>query len=266
MNIWIFTGLSIEEVSMMKIISILFSLLFSIFLVACSKQESRSEISSSKAVSAEAGAQLANSSVRADEKLGTKWGDEIDSHVTQVDLKRKSYTPVDETLVRYADKNYQGKVINSISIAAGKISFSVVDDQGNRIALYRVGQNYYLAGRQGQSYQLRYENNTGKTFEVVTSVDGVDVINGSQASRRNAGYVLHAHNTLKIEGFRKSNSAVASFTFSKPEDAYAANTASGSIQNTGVIGTVVYELEAPTEKARPVSKYASPPNAFPADR
>jgi hypothetical protein len=37
---------------------------------------------------------------------------------------------------------------------------------------------------------------------------------------------------MKIEGFRKSDSAVASFTFSKPEDAYAANSNNGLIQNT----------------------------------
>ena len=97
-------------------------------------------------------------------------------------------------------------------------------------------------GVKGKSYQLHYENNTAKTFEVVVSVDGVDVIDGSEASRSNSGYVLHAHDSLKIEGFRKSESAVASFTFSKPKDAYAANSENGSIQNAGVIGTVLYEL------------------------
>ncbi len=186
--------------------------------------------------------------------------------MTEVQLKRKSNSPLAETIVQYADKNYKGKTVNSISIAAGKVSFSVVDDHGNRIPMYRVGQSYYLSGREGQSYQLQYENNTAKTFEVVASVDGVDVIDGSEASRSNSGYVLHAHDSLKIEGFRKSESAVASFTFSKPKDAYAANSENGSIQNAGVIGTVLYELEAPEDEAKPVNKYAPPPNAFPADR
>ncbi|MDN5692093.1 MAG: hypothetical protein L0G98_15605, partial [Acinetobacter sp.] len=242
-------------------------LLLCIFLAACSKKSDESASQSqTEATSADAAAEAANNQVAADEKLGTKWGDEIDSHVTEVQLKRKSDSPLAETIVQYADKNYKGKTVNSISIAAGKVSFSVVDDRGNRIPMYRVGQSYYLSGREGQSYQLQYENNTAKTFEVVASVDGVDVIDGSEASRSNSGYVLHAHDSLKIEGFRKSESAVASFTFSKPKDAYAANSENGSIQNAGVIGTVLYELEAPEDEAKPVNKYAPPPNAFPADR
>ena len=251
----------------MKNINIFLCLLLCIFLAACSKKSDESASQSqTEATSADAAAEAANNQVAADEKLGTKWGDEIDSHVTEVQLKRKSDSPLAETIVQYADKNYKGKTINSISIAAGKVSFSVVDDRGNRIPIYRVGQSYYLSGREGQSYQLQYENNTAKTFEVVASVDGVDVIDGSEASRSNSGYVLHAHDSLKIEGFRKSESAVASFTFSKPKDAYAANSENGSIQNAGVIGTVLYELEAPEDEAKPVNKYAPPPNAFPADR
>jgi len=251
----------------MKNINIFLCLLLCIFLAACSKKSDESASQSqTEATSADAAAEAANNQVAADEKLGTKWGDEIDSHVTEVQLKRKSDSPLAETIVQYADKNYKGKTINSISIAAGKVSFSVVDDHGNRIPMYRVGQSYYLSGREGQSYQLQYENNTAKTFEVVASVDGVDVIDGSEASRSNSGYVLHAHDSLKIEGFRKSESTVASFTFSKPKDAYAANSENGSIQNAGVIGTVLYELEAPEDEAKPVNKYAPPPNAFPADR
>ncbi|WP_434278120.1 hypothetical protein [Acinetobacter sp. CE-15] len=251
----------------MKNINIFLCLLLCIFLAACSKKSDESASQSqTEATSADAAAEAANNQVAADEKLGTKWGDEIDSHVTEVQLKRKSDSPLAETIVQYADKNYKGKTVNSISIAAGKVSFSVVDDHGNRIPMYRVGQSYYLSGREGQSYQLQYENNTAKTFEVVASVDGVDVIDGSEASRSNSGYVLHAHDSLKIEGFRKSESAVASFTFSKPKDAYAANSENGSIQNAGVIGTVLYDLEAPEDEAKPVNKYAPPPNAFPADR
>lgn len=251
----------------MKNINIFLCLLLCIFLAACSKKtDESSSNSATETTSADAAAEATNNQVSTDEKLGTKWGDEIDSKVTEVKLKRKSDSSMAETIVQYADKNYQGKAVNSISMAAGKINFSVVDDHGQQLPIYRVGQHYYLSGREGQSYQLQYENNTGKTFEIVTSVDGVDVINGSEASRSNAGYVLHAHDTLKIEGFRKSDSAVASFTFSKPKDAYAANSDQGSIQNTGVIGTVVYELEAPEQRAKPVNKYAPPPNAFPADR
>lgn len=252
----------------MKIINYFICLLLCVFLAACSKKQSQNDVShkSSTTASADAAADAANNEVASDEKLGTKWGDEIDSQVTEVDLKRKSNSPLAETQVQYADKQYQGKPIQGISVAGGKISFTIIDDRGDTIPLYRVGSNYYLAGREGQSYQLHYENNTSKTFEIVTSVDGVDVINGSAASRSNSGYVLHAHDTLTIEGFRKSADAVASFTFGKPEESYAANSDNGSIDNAGIIGTVVYELEAPEENKKPINKYAPPPNAFPADK
>jgi hypothetical protein len=238
----------------MKKFYFLMSFILCLFLAACSKKES--EIATEQ-----------NAQVSADEKLGTKWGDEVTSHVTEVNLKRLSDQPIAESQVRYANKQYQGKTVNSISLAAGKISFSIVDDVDAVLPLFREGQSYFLAGQDGQSYQLKYENHTDSTFEVVVSVDGIDVLDGSTASRTNSGYVLHPHSELKIEGFRKSDSAVASFTFSKPEDAYAANSNNGSIQNTGIIGTVIYQLETPDSKddINDSSKYAPPPKAFPAD-
>jgi|GEM_PF-3313634 len=129
----------------MKNINIFLCLLLCIFLAACSKKSDESASQSqTEATSADAAAEAANNQVAADEKLGTKWGDEIDSHVTEVQLKRKSDSPLAETIVQYADKNYKGKTVNSISIAAGKVSFSVVDDRGNRIPMYRVGQSLIL--------------------------------------------------------------------------------------------------------------------------
>lgn len=244
----------------MKNFYFLISLLLCLFLAACSKKQDDIAAESTDN----------NAQVAADEKLGTKWGDEISSHVTEVNLSRLSEQPIAETQVNYANKQYQGKMINSISLAAGKISFSVIDDAKQPLALFRDGQNYYLSGKEGQSYQLKYENHSDNTYEVVASVDGIDVLNGRAASRSNAGYVLHPHSEITIEGFRKSNSAVASFTFSQPEQAYAANSDNGSIQNTGVIGTAIYQVEPlksdHTDNEEQSSKYAPPPKAFPADR
>jgi len=242
-----------------------------IFLAACSQkpfesQQTSTPISQETTAVSVARDRVANAKVANNERLGTAWGDDIRSQVTEVDLRRLSNKPVAEALLRYANKDFQGRAVNSMALNAGKISFSVVDDRGNGLTLYRADQQYFLAGKNGQSYQLRYENHTGKTYEVVASVDGLDVITGRQASRHNAGYVLEPYKTLDIEGFRKSHDAVASFTFSQPKDAYAANTAHGSIQNTGVIGTVVYELKVPEVKQLSNSQYAPAPNAFPADR
>jgi len=236
----------------MKKLYLFISLLLSLFVAACSSTNTKmSEMSAESTVQ--------NAQVAKSEKLGTKWGDEISSKVKEVNLKRLSSSPIAESQV--------GKAVNSLSLAAGKISFSIVDDAQRPLPLFRDGQQYYLSGKDGQSYQLKYQNHSNSTFEVVASVDGLDVIDGRAASRSNSGYVLRPQGELIIEGFRKSDSAVASFTFSRPEDAYAANSDHGSIQNTGVIGTVIYPLQsmAATDKAADASKYAPPPKALPAD-
>lgn len=192
------------------------------------------------------------------ERLGTKWGDDVDSQVTTVDLRRVNEEPIEQMQISYADKNYQGRALNSRSLVAGKIDFSVATDTG-ALPLYRDAGNYYLQGKSGEAYRLVYRNNSANTYEIVASVDGLNVLNGNTASRYDDGYVLSPNDELVIEGFRKSQDAVASFIFSKPDNAYAANTDSGSIQNTGVIGTVIYELYDPTKPR------SSQPQAFPAD-
>lgn len=203
-------------------------------------------------------------SPKASERLGTQWGDEVISRVYQVDLRRTTKEPLTKSQVFYANKNYQGKPINSIALLAGKIEFSVETDN-KKLPLYRSYGQYYLKGLVGQPYHLIYKNNTANTYEIVASVDGIDVISGKQGSRYSGGYVLGANKTLKIEGFRKSNKAVASFIFSKPDDAYAANTMQAKLaNNVGVIGTVVYSLYDPNKK----SPKKSPKNKlqpFPAD-
>ena len=193
------------------------------------------------------------------ERLGTQWGDDVDSEVITVDLSRTSDNPLQEMQVAYADKNYQGRAVNSMSLLAGKVEFSVRADNG-KLPLYRDAGNYYLKGMAGQAYRLVYHNNSASTYEIVASVDGLNVLNGDAASRYDRGYVLEPNDDLVIEGFRKSQSAVASFIFSKPDNAYAANTSSGSIENTGVIGTVIYELYDPS-KPKPRQ-----PQAYPADK
>lgn len=199
------------------------------------------------------------------ERLGTTWGDEISSSVRSVDLRRIDQTPVAQTQLNYADKYYYGQQINSMSLLGGKVEMSVLADRGT-LPIYRDNGQYYLQGNAGQAYRLHYTNNSDRTYEIVASVDGLNVINGEAASRSASGYVLQPHDDLTIRGFRKSQDAVASFIFSTPNDAYAVNTPSGSIDNTGVIGTVMYELYDPN-KPRPYSRstQARTPNAYPAD-
>lgn len=196
------------------------------------------------------------------ERLGTQWGDEVSSRVRLVKLRRASKEPIAKTQVLYADKAYQGRQINSIALAAGKVALAIETDR-RKLPMYRDAGNYYLSGKAGQPYRLVYRNNSRNTYEIVASVDGIDVLNGKPASQYNRGYVLRPKGKLIIEGFRKSKSAVASFIFSKPSDAYVANTRKAKLaNNTGIIGTVIYPLYDPN-KTKPKQDGLQ---AFPADK
>ncbi|WP_416202801.1 hypothetical protein [Acinetobacter sp. TGL-Y2] len=252
-------------------INLLFCLFLGLFISACSKKtEERAADATVVADSASIeAADATNAQTAENEKLGTKWGDDVTSNVSSVELTRLSVNPIAQASVRYANKQYQGKAVNSLSVASGVISFTVLDDQAKPLPLVRDGKNYFLKAKDGQSYQLQYENHSDKSFEIVASVDGLDVLTGQEASKYASGYVLGPHRTLNIEGFRKSDSAVASFTFGQPDEAYAANSSQGSIDNTGIIGTVIFEVE-PLEPVEAVADtadaYAPAPNAFPGDK
>lgn len=210
-----------------------------------------------------------NDSVHADEKLGTKWGDEIDDSVTSIEAKRLSDEPIGEIAISYAGKEFQGSAVKSISLLTGQVQLSILDDQYNPLPAYRLDGNYYLKAKENQSYYLHYRNSSSNTYEIIASVDGINVLTGNAASKYSpTGYILDARGELTIKGFRKDEHSVASFTFSKPENSYANHSAQGDIGNVGIIGTVVYELQMPKQNPKP--SFASPPTnkpkAFPTDK
>ncbi len=202
----------------------------------------------------------------ASQRLGTQWGEGISSNITTVDLRRVSSQPVDVVEIRYSAARYMGNAIREASIANGRIGMSVLDDNGRKWELAKDGPHLYLRGREGERYQLFYQNYSQNTYEIVATVDGLDVLDGSAGSLSNRGYVLYPNSTLKIEGFRKSQSEVAAFRFSAPRDSYAANTDAGSVRNVGIIGTAVFELYNPRPVASPPrSGSQQAPQSFPGD-
>ena len=85
----------------MKKLYLFISLLLSLFVVACSSTNTKMSEMSAEAT-------VQNAQVAKSEKLGTKWGDEISSNVTEVNLKRLYSSPIAESQVRYASKKYVG--------------------------------------------------------------------------------------------------------------------------------------------------------------
>lgn len=193
--------------------------------------------------------------------LGTQWGDGIESHVQQVSMQRTSFSPIDVITINYSGHQYNGKTISEVMLNNGRVGMAFLDDRDNKWPLTKQNNNVRLQGKSGQSYQLFYRNYSGNTYEIIATVDGLDVINGKAGSFSNGGYILRPYDTLVIKGFRKSNNEVAAFTFSDSSNAYANHTTEGSPRNIGVIGTAIFQLEDNNKNYQKVS-----PNAFPANK
>ncbi|MFC2561587.1 MAG: hypothetical protein ACFNS8_00925, partial [Kingella oralis] len=57
---------------------------------------------------------MTQKSVAQAERLGTQWGDEVQSSVQQVDLRRVGSQPLAEHVLHYSAKDYRGRSLNSI--------------------------------------------------------------------------------------------------------------------------------------------------------
>ena len=100
----------------------------------------------------------------------------------------------------------------------------------------------HVAGEPGCEYEIRLRNRGGGRVLAVTSVDGVNVITGRNASTAQSGYVLDPWGLVAIDGWRKSMDQVAAFYFTALPDSYAART--GRPDNVGVIGVALFHERA----------------------
>jgi len=98
----------------------------------------------------------------------------------------------------------------------------------------------------GTEYQVRLTNHYPSRRLAVLSVDGINVVDGSDAGYDGPGYVLEPFASVTVKGFLRSNAECARFTFSDAAASYAAGTGRGT-KNVGVVGVAVFD-----EKVRPV--------------
>jgi hypothetical protein len=106
-----------------------------------------------------------------------------------------------------------------------------------------------VVGEDGARYRIVIRNATTARFEVVASVDGLDVIDGHPANPERRGYIVDPHDSLVIDGFRTSDRDVAAFRFGKVADSYAART-SGD-RDVGVIGLAIFAERGATWSHEP---------------
>jgi len=119
------------------------------------------------------------------------------------------------------------------------ISLQVESPSGHDFQSFRHGGEVWLAGSEGERYNLRLQNHSPERVEVVVSVDGRDVISGRLGDyAKQRGYVLDPFGVLFIEGYRQSLEHVAAFRFASLADSYSAQM--GTPASVGVIGVAAF--------------------------
>ncbi len=185
--------------------------------------------------------------------LGTSYGEHRWSEVRSVSFKRGNPRSPDAVLsLRYNDRqgvsalaDMRGSGFRSTATSeVGPLRMSLLDGSGRSLQGAIVGGETYAVGETGQRYMIGIENNSGERYEVVTTVDGLDVIDGENGSLDKRGYVVEPFTSFVIEGWRTSDSSVAAFRFSAIDDSYAGRT--GRPRNIGVIGAAFFH-----ERSRP---------------
>jgi len=120
-----------------------------------------------------------------------------------------------------------------------RVSVDIIDRTDGRVLpIYTHEGRRYVVGKPGNEYAIRVRNDGNDRALAVMSVDGVNVITGDTASPSQSGYVLDAHGSFEIAGWRTSQSRTAAFFFTTLANSYATRT--GRPDNVGVIGVAVF--------------------------
>ncbi|CAN5291597.1 hypothetical protein BH11PSE11_BH11PSE11_10150 [soil metagenome] len=145
--------------------------------------------------------------------------------------------------------------------AVGRVvDLNVYDrDSGQQLKVYNYRGQNYVVGTPGNRYAVSIRNLRGERFMTVISVDGVNVVSGETAAPEQTGYVLDAHASTEINGWRKNMNEIAAFVFANEASSYAAQT--GRPDNVGVIGVAVFREKPQYQPYREGRIAPAPPMA-----
>jgi len=176
--------------------------------------------------------------------LGTSWGETRESRVQLTSFDRDDPDrPVVVSMLHYDDPEGVRALARGVSgvdvpPVGGPLCVRLVDDRGSPLPTFWRGGQVLVEGRRGQRYAIEISNGTLDRIEAVATVDGLDVMDGERGSFIKRGYVLRPGETYRVDGFRRSQAAVAAFRFGSVDEAYAART--GDDTNVGVIGVAFF--------------------------
>jgi len=189
--------------------------------------------------------------------LGTVWGETRASRVSTTAFMREDVdTPFEVARIFYDDASGVRAMLrrsglgslrdDSFEIAGGALTVRLLDSSGRPLRGGSTGGRHFVVGQDGERYSIQIRNNTDERFEVVATVDGLDVVDGHAGGFEKRGYVIGPFSTLEIDGFRQSFDNVAAFRFGAVDESYSARKGDG--RNVGVIGIAFF---AEAGSARP---------------
>ncbi len=184
--------------------------------------------------------------------LATGFGESIKSEWNKQSFVRASSSPAGTSTVYYNDREGFNAMAGSTrradkmrKAAGGRVEWGI--RSGIRfLPAYETnywrggGARRFVVGREGSHYSIVIKNLCKSRLEIVSSVDGLDVIDGKTAGLSKRGYIIAPGETLEIHGWRTGPDRVARFRFSSVAGSYA-NLRHGEHRNVGVIGLAVFD-------------------------
>lgn len=186
--------------------------------------------------------------------LGTQLGREIQQDMTRTHFHRRNPSVPDATASFHYNDEEGAKLMaklngarfshgGSFDLVPGKLRVSVKSGRyhAQTFKHYNANGRVVVIGQPGTNYQIILTNLTRHRLEVVTSVDGLDVLSGRPALASGRGFVITEKSSISIPGMRVGG-VLRAFQFSSVADSRVA-TAFGAkgARNVGVIGVAIYE-------------------------
>ncbi len=181
--------------------------------------------------------------------LGTEWGETRFSRISTVPFVRAEpsspfataslFYNDEEGAEAMASRSGFRRTSGAFSAGGGAVTVGLRDEHGGMLPSFMSGDRNFVVGEAGRRYSIVVQNRTSNRLEIVLSVDGLDVLDGREASFAKRGYLVDAGDDLEVDGFRQSTDTVAAFRFGSVSGSYAGQK-HGDTRNVGVIGVAAF--------------------------
>ncbi len=105
---------------------------------------------------------------------------------------------------------------------------------GRKVKEYRHDGLTFIEAKNGTEFAVEVKNHLSNRVLAIVSIDGLDVIDGKQATEKSRGYIVNGNNADTFKGWRKSDTEVGAFRFVTSDKSYATEI-KGERSSNGVI-------------------------------